>query len=168
MINPTVEKIVSRKEHSLKDSSLNEKLEFRFLQKSDCGKGFVQLLGQLTKAPSLSQAEFNKIFENKGANTLILVCENLEESRIIGTASLFIEQKFIRGGALVGHLEEVVVDTDYRRLGISRLIIKKLLEVAKQKGCYKVIGTCPSELLPFYRKVFGNMTVTTGFRKDLN
>ena len=167
MINPEVQTIVSNQISFPKDPSLNSKLQIRFLEKSDRLKGFTELLGQLTKAPPLSQEKFDQIFENKSASSVILVCEHLPESRIVGTASLFIEQKFILGGSLVGHLEEVVVDSGFRKLGISRAIIKKLVEIAKEKGCYKMIGSCNLELLPFYRKVFGGMTPTTGFRKNL-
>ena len=72
--------------------------------------------------------------------------------QVVGTATLFIEMKFIRGCALCGHVEDVVVDSSYRGKRLGKLLIDRLMEEAKSAGCYKVILDCSESNQAFYEK----------------
>ncbi|KAK2079404.1 hypothetical protein QBZ16_003095 [Prototheca wickerhamii] len=50
----------------------------------------------------------------------IAVIEDTESQKVVGSASLVIEQKFLRNGGKCGHIEDVVVDSACRghRLGL--------------------------------------------------
>ena len=72
---------------------------------------------------------------------------------IVGSTTLLIEQKFIHKGGLVGHIEDVVVKKEFEGQGIGMRLVKSLLDVAKQKKCYKTILNCKDDLRPFYTKM---------------
>ena len=62
------------------------------------------------------------------------------------------EEKLLKGGSSVGHIEDVVVDSDCRSLGVGRELVERCVESAKDFGCYKVILSCQEKNLPFYIK----------------
>ena len=57
----------------------------------------------------------------------------IADKKIVGSTTLFIEQKFIHDGGLVGHIEDVVVRKDYEGQGIGMKLVISLIDVAKQK-----------------------------------
>lgn len=58
--------------------------------------------------------------ENKNSSYQIFVVEETKEAKIVATATLLLEKKFIRGCGLAGHIEDVVVDESVRgqKLGL--------------------------------------------------
>ena len=125
-------------------------IKFRKLSLDDFNKGYLQLLEQLTIVGNISKEEFLKIYGNIGSN--IYIYEDLEAQKIIASATLLIEQKFIHNGGKVGHLEDVVVDSNYRGFRIGQKIIQKIINLAKENNCYKLIADCKKDLIPFYQK----------------
>ena len=75
-----------------------------------------------------------------------------EDGEIIGTGTLLIEQKFIRQGGKVGHIEDVATKEGYEGKGVGKSITTKLIEEARRYGCYKVILDCSEKNVPFYEK----------------
>ena len=69
---------------------------------------------------------------------------------IVGYGVIIIESK-IRGGK-VGHIEDIITHTDFRRKNIGATIVKSLYEVANSKECYKVTLHCKKEQVAFYEK----------------
>lgn len=123
----------------------------RRLKRSDYNKGFVQLLSQLTYAPPLPLDKFLTIFANQG-NKQIFVLE--EKSKIIGTASIVIDNKFTRGGVSYGYVEDVVVDKKYRGLGIGTSILQYALKHTKREhDITKFLLRCNRDMVPFYKNV---------------
>jgi glucosamine-phosphate N-acetyltransferase len=74
----------------------------------------------------------------------------LLDDRVAGTASLFIEPKFIHNGGSVGHIEDVAVHVAYQHHGVGASLVKYLLDVCREMGCYKVILDCEDHVIPFY------------------
>ncbi|KXZ44003.1 hypothetical protein GPECTOR_75g727 [Gonium pectorale] len=72
--------------------------------------------------------------------------------RIIATAAMVIELKFIRGCGKVGHIEDVVVDPEYRGKRLGAMLIDALVDAAREAGCYKVILDCAEANVGFYTK----------------
>jgi glucosamine-phosphate N-acetyltransferase len=132
----------------------------RKLQKKDLFNGFLQSLDSLRKAsdlnPKKAEAIFNKLEENP--NEVIYVA--VKNGQVIGSASIIIEQKFIHSGGKVGHIEDVVVASEFQGKKIGQRIVKALLEYAQKKGCYKTILDCTDEIIPFYQKI--------GFKRHSN
>ena len=64
----------------------------------------------------------------------------------------FVERKFIHENGLVGHLEDIVVHKDYRKLNFGRFIIDQLTFLGRVNGCYKILLDCSEKNVPFYEK----------------
>lgn len=84
-------------------------------------------------------------------NHIIMVLED-EEDKIIGTGTILIEEKLTYGGCKMGHIENILINENYRKRGYGEHIVKKLLELCKHKKCYRVDLNCSSELENFYKK----------------
>ncbi len=117
----------------------------------DLDRGFLETLSHLSSV-DLTRAEAQNIWEARtSAGICSIVAE--ETGRVIGTASLMIEQKFIHRGGLVGHIEDVAVHRDHWRKGIGTSMVDYLTKMAVDKGCYKVILNCLDHLVPFYERI---------------
>ena len=75
-----------------------------------------------------------------------------DEDQITGSATIFIEHKFLKCGSTVGHIEDVVVDRERRSKGTGKALIDKCIQFAKKQGCYKVILDCSRDNIAFYSK----------------
>jgi GNAT superfamily N-acetyltransferase len=87
-------------------------------------------------------------------------------NRVVGCATLHIQQKLIRDGGIAAFLEEVNVDSSFRGKGIGEKLVKHLVEEAKNRGCYKVTLSCFPERLDFYERcgfVQENITMRKSF-----
>jgi len=76
----------------------------------------------------------------------------IENKKVIGSATLAIEKKFIHNGGIVGKIEDVAVHQDHRKKNVATSLIKHLIEVGKNKGCYKITLDCKPELQELYSK----------------
>ncbi|KAG2273853.1 hypothetical protein Bca52824_056408 [Brassica carinata] len=118
--------------------------KIRRLEISDKRKGYMELLGQLTVTGSLTDEEFDRRFQeisSYGDDHLICVIEDESSGKIAATGSVVIEKKFLRSCGKVGHIEDVVVDSEFRGKHLG-----------KRMGCYKVILDCSVEKKVFYEK----------------
>lgn len=97
-------------------------------------------------------------------NNIFIAATN--EGKVVGATTLLIEQKFIHGCGLVGHMEDVIVHENFRGQGIANRLIEKAINVAREAGCYKVILNCKENLVPFYEK-FGFKKHEIEMRLDL-
>tara|TARA_Y100001951_G_scaffold91629_1_gene85781 strand:+ start:64 stop:501 length:438 start_codon:yes stop_codon:yes gene_type:complete len=84
--------------------------------------------------------------------TFVKIDYSIRRKRIIGSATVFIENKFLHCGSRVGHIEDVVVDKGCRIKGVGKSLIEACLRFAKDKGCYKTILDCSEHNIPFYEK----------------
>jgi glucosamine-phosphate N-acetyltransferase len=125
----------------------------RELEEKDFTKGFLNVLDTLRETSDIEEDKALKIFKNikLNPNHIIVVAEINE--KIVGSTTLLIEPKFIHRGGIVGHIEDVVVSEEFQGLEIGKKIIKYVLELAKNHGCYKTILDCSDEIKPFYEKL---------------
>ena len=151
--------MMSSSENLEKYNKMNE-LKIRELKEDDLFNGFLTSLDSLRKTSNIEKNTAQKIFEkiNNNPDHIIAVAE--KEGKIVGSATLLLETKFIHNGGIVGHIEDVVVDKDHQRHKIGEKIIKYLLDIAKNRGCYKTILDCVDDVKPFYEKL--------GFKHNAN
>lgn len=76
------------------------------------------------------------------ANGIKLFIEN--EGREVAHAYLYILKNDIHNQPF-GFMEDVFVDEECRGQGLGTEIINELIKVAREKNCYKVVGTSRSE-----------------------
>ncbi len=129
----------------------------RKINESDFENGFFETLSNLTVVGDIytndeSKREvINKIMGNE--NYIIVVAEDLKSHKIIGTATLLIEQKFIHNGGRVGHIEDVATRKGFEGIGVGKELIHKLIEISNEYGCYKIILDCDEKVVKFYEKI---------------
>lgn len=100
---------------------------------------------------NISKNFFENFIKNiLNENHLIYVIEI--NNLLIATGILLIENKLTNNGCLMGHIENILVHENYRGKGFGEIIVKKLLEIAKEKKCYRVDLICKPELEYFYLK----------------
>ena len=136
---------------------MNEPI-IRELKKEDLWNGFLTTLDSLRQTSDINKNKAEKIFENISSNPNHIIAIAELDGKIVASTTLLIELKFIHAGGLVGHIEDVVVDKNFQGQKIGVKIIKYLLEIAKNRGCYKTILDCTDEVKPFYEKLGFNHT----------
>jgi len=140
-------------------------IEIREIEEDDLEKGFLETLDFLKKASNIDKNKAKEILKKIKQNHIIHVA--IDDNKIIGSTTLFIEQKFIHDGGLVGHIEDVVVRKEYEGKGIGIKLVMSLLECAKEKNCYKTILDCKDDVKQFYERI-GFKHESNGMRYDHN
>jgi len=133
------------------------------LTAKDLHAGFLTALASLAEV-RLTPDEASKIMLDRlrlGIRTYVARWNGT----VVGTTSLLVEPKFIHGGGLVGHVEDVAIHVDYQGRGIGTLLVKHATQQARLRGCYKVILDCTAELVPFYERL-GYRRHNIGMRQD--
>ena len=142
-------------------------IEIREIEEGDLEKGFLETLDFLRNASGLDRNKAKEILKKIKQNPNHIIHVATDDKKIVGSTTLFIEQKFIHDGGLVGHIEDVVVRKDYEGQGIGMKLVISLLDIAKQRKCYKTILNCEDSLKPFYEKI-GFKKATNEMRYDHN
>lgn len=137
----------------------------RQIKQEDLFNGFLESLDSLRKTSDLDDKKAKKVFDmvKSNPNHVIFVAEM--NQKIVGSTTLFLEPKFIHGGGMVGHIEDVVVTKQLQGRRIGEKLITESLNYAKSKGCYKTILDCTDEVRPFYEKL-GFKKVSNAMRFD--
>ncbi len=125
----------------------------RELKEEDLQNGFLTTLDSLRQTSDIDKNKAEEIFDKINSNPDHIIAVAEMEGKIVGSTTLLIEQKFIHRGGMVGHIEDVVIDKNFQRQKIGDKIMKYLLEIAKNRGCYKTILDCTDDVKPFYEKL---------------
>jgi glucosamine-phosphate N-acetyltransferase len=129
--------------------------KIRQLQETDYHKGYLQLLSQLTTLGNIEYSNFVATLShiNHNPNHQIWVITDQDDTKILASGTLIIEPKFIHNCGSVGHIEDIVVSSQARGLGLGQQIVQHLIKQAKlHPTCYKVSLYCKEELTKFYEK----------------
>jgi glucosamine-phosphate N-acetyltransferase len=137
----------------------------RELKREDLWNGFLKSLDSLKQTSNIDKNKAELIFEKINANPDHIIAVAEIDGKIVGSTTLLIESKFIHDGGLVGHIEDVVVDKDFQGQKIGEKIMNYLIEIAKNRGCYKTILDCTDDIKPFYEKL-GFKSVANELRLD--
>ena len=78
-----------------------------------------------------------------------------EENIVIGVATLHIIKKLTR---ILGLIEDVAVNKNYRGLGIGKKLVKELIKIGNEKNCDKIVLSSSEKNSKFYEKI--------GFQKN--
>ena len=97
-------------------------------------------------------------------NHFCLVIE--EEGIIVSSCILVIIHNLTRNARPYAVIENVVTHEQYRKRGYGTAVLKKAIEIAKEKGCYKVMlmtGKKDEATLRFYERAGFNRGEKTAF-----
>ncbi len=125
----------------------------RELEEKDLFNGFLESMDSLKLASNLDIDKAKEIFEKISSNSNHFIYVAILDGRVVGSTSMLIEPKFIHNGGNVAHIEDVVVSKDYQGKGIGEMLMRTLLDLAKDNNCYKTILDCTDEVKPFYEKI---------------
>lgn len=127
----------------------------RPLEREDYTKGYLSLLSQLTKVGDYDRKTYDAQFDRMKALPgvyYVLVIEDVTSQRVVASATLVMELKFIRNAATRGRIEELVVDNEYRKLHLGSYLLELLTVLSRELGAYKITLDCKEELEGFYKK----------------
>src|SRR5215469_1872112 len=88
----------------------------------DLAGGFLDTLASLAPV-ELTPAQAGEVFRNRLRSGIHTYIARLG-ARVIGTASLLLEQKFIHGGGWVGYVEDVAVHRDFQQQGVGTALVR--------------------------------------------
>jgi len=89
-----------------------------------------------------------------------------QDGSLVSACTLVVVPNLTRGGRPYGLIENVVTHPDYRRRGLGTAVLKHALQIAWERGCYKVMlltGSKNESTLRFYEKAGFERGVKTGF-----
>ena len=95
--------------------------------------------------PEDSYCDIWKSFINQTNVHSVVATEN---EQVVGYGAIVIETK-IRGGKK-GHIEDIISHPNKRNVGIGKMIVNSLFEIAKTNQCYKVSLQCHQQIISFY------------------
>ena len=122
----------------------------REISKNDLTDNYFLLLSQLSGTlEGYSVYNMWEAYLKGSSKTYVFIND---DNQIIGSATIFIEHKFLHCGSTIGHIEDVVVDANLRVKGVGKSLVKKCIEFANDKDCYKIILDCSDDNVPFYEK----------------
>jgi len=133
-------------------------LVIRTLYGTDINDDFLKTVSALSNT-GLTVNQAREVFQSRFGNHIKTYIAILN-GKVVGTATLLIERKFIHKGAYAAHIEDVAVHPEHQRLGIGSALVKSLIEEARKNKCYKVILDCFDHVAPFYERM--------GFRSSSN
>jgi glucosamine-phosphate N-acetyltransferase len=105
-----------------------------------------------------TQHDINEILEfllntqNNNTNSHHIIIAKYENI-IIGAGIVIIEQKILRNLSKVGHIEDIVICSKFRKLGLAKNILNQLIEICKKYKCYKVLLDCSQNVQGLYEKM---------------
>lgn len=105
---------------------------------------------------------WNRIINDPRQHIFVIEADGV----LAASCTLIIIDNLTRGGSSYGLIENVVTHGSFRRRGFGTAVLKKALEKARERGCYKVMlltGRKDEGTLTFYEKAGFERGVKTGF-----
>ena len=121
----------------------------RTINIDDFNKNYIQLINQLSNT-IVTKNQFIKFIESLSNNHQIYVLEI--DNIIVASITIIIEPKLIHNLKNVCHIEDLIVDKNYRGQGLSKELLMYAKNIAKINNCYKIILNCNESLEKFYSK----------------
>ncbi len=124
-----------------------------------------RLLPQLTNAPIPDREDMQKLLDS--ASVLIVARTLSPEGLIVGAGTLGV---FRTPSGLHAHVEDVIVDENWRGQGIGEALVNHLLQIAQQMGLKGVSLTCNSRRVAanhLYQKMGFNQWDTNTYWYEL-
>ncbi|GAN02875.1 acyl-CoA N-acyltransferase [Mucor ambiguus] len=136
-------------------SNLHEGYKLYPLRANDFERGYLDVLSVLTEVGAHTVDTWNSQYQfmKKHNDTYFTITITDEKTnRIAATGTILIEHKFVHKNGLVGHIEDIAVDSSHQGKKLGLRVIEALKYIGEMTGCYKVILDCAVKNIPFYEK----------------
>lgn len=151
--------------HGTASDTASDGITIRPLRRDDIRNGLLETLDALRPASTMSRERAEHVMDAiiSDENRLVAVAEL--GGKVVGTATVLFETKFIHDGGMAGHIEDVAVRQEHQKKGIGGRIVRYLLDAARKRGCYKTVLDCEDGLVSFYTDL-GFKRSSSGMRYD--
>lgn len=136
---------------SIKTFCASNDIQIRPLDVDRDWQGYLNLITLLNKQDATNYdketfiTKYNKIQSESSTVYVMLMGD-----KIVGTGKLHIETKFFDS---IGHIEDLVIDTEYRKLNLGKKLVQFLVDSAlNYKKCYKCTLNANEDVTDFYKK----------------
>jgi glucosamine-phosphate N-acetyltransferase len=118
---------------------------FRILSLDD----YQEYLGLINefRPTSFTFEQFREILPTIQRSGNIWVYE--EDGKLLATATVIYEHKFIMNTCIYAHVEDVCVRSSHRRRGIGQQLMRHIMDVSRH--CYKITLDCADSNVAFYQ-----------------
>lgn len=124
--------------------------EISMLEKKDF-KEYLNLMKQFRPIEKeITYDKFCEIYDKIFTSSEIYVARI--DNKIIGSVTIIYEQKFINNSSIYAHIEDVIVDEEYRNLKIGTQLLDHAKKCSIEKNCFKCTLVCSKEVSTFYIK----------------
>jgi GNAT superfamily N-acetyltransferase len=96
---------------------------------------YLNLDDPVLEVDEVLKKHWNEIISNP--DYFYLVAE--EDGILVSTCNLTVIRNLTREARPYGLIENVVTHPDYRKRGYGTAVLKKAVEIARERGCYKVM-----------------------------
>jgi glucosamine-phosphate N-acetyltransferase len=122
----------------------------RKLEKNDF-KNYLKLMNQFRPIDIEINFElFSNIYDQIFKSSEIYIA--ILNENIIGSVTIIYEKKFINNCALYAHIEDVIVDKEFRNNKIGSKLLDYVKKIAIEKDCFKCTLVCNKNISTFYLK----------------
>lgn len=153
-IHKNISNFISKNMNKIPFQVKEYSFSIRHIHENDINDDYYHLLGQLTNinVETMELKKTKAFIDELNDNHCIYVIECESTNEIIASGTLFIENKLIRNYGKVGHIEDIVVNSEWRGFGLGKYMVEHLGKESKKKGCYKCILDCLDNNASFYEK----------------
>lgn len=109
---------------------------------------YLHLIQQF-RPTSYTEEQFKLYISSLHQTDIIVI---IYQNQIIASGTILYETKLIHNISLYAHIEDIIVDNQFRKQSIGKLLIEYLIQCCKNKNCYKILLDCQKNLIPFYEK----------------
>ena len=125
---------------------------FTEISKADYYNGYLEIMYEFSACSKkeISCEDFQKYIDMEYVKIMVIY-DNVNNKRIIGAGTIFKLDKL--HNQPVAQIEDVIITEEYRKYGLGKRLIEKLVEIGLQEfNCYKVILNCLDKNIGFYEK----------------
>ena len=122
---------------------------FRNIEYDDFEKGYIDLMYEFTNYNyQITRDEFINFIDTHDNYRIVVIYSEIEK-RIIGAGTIIIVHKIHNNP--IGQIEDVIISEKYRKNGLGKQVIEKLIDIGKNEfKCYKIILNCLEKNIKFY------------------
>ena len=142
-------------------------MEIKILRTTDEFYQLAKLLEQLTVVDIPKTSIYNLAYVWKYRTHPYYSILAKDGDKVVGALTLFIEMKLIHEARGLAHIEDVVVDKDYRKQGICKKMMDYAEQIAKSINCYRIVLSCKPENIPVYESSGFKTSGQVEMRKEL-